>query len=594
MEMSFGKALSCSVVFALVAPLACGASACSSDDTQAPAPIPPEVRSEVPLRVTRRFPDAEGRGPRFPGCIYASPVAVTEPGGERLLVVPEGGGSVVGIDPKSGETRWSVTLPAPDGQVAMPVSTPALVGRRLVVSYHTRSLASRLHVAEPRLGHRVAVIDLDARALDPAFPVVEIGASLPGRFGPLTFSPRHAMNRSALVHAVPPGATLGRVYVTYGNVRSLQPYRGWIFELDLDAWHAGGEAISAARATTEDVECGPEGGDGARDALCGGGAWSPSGPLLLPADDGGYSLVVPAGNGQLDLARGDYANTLMRLGPGLTFETGCDDTACRAHSMENLVSGCAESCKDLFVPRLMPGEEPPRPASNLCDGKGLYACWVILDQPDGGSSPARVTLPSGRRVLTYPTKDGHVWLVDEEHLGRAHAHEPLTPLCGAPGDACSWDWAGTIVTRPTVTSIGDAPAIVVPTFMPDRTHPAGVVALRVVEKDGTPAFEPAWRFPPPDDRSAVQRFRRHPTRATVAVPPGAEEHTFVVDVAPPHGTGTLFALRTRDGKLGAEVSLEGPGYRFASPLYEAGTLYVTSCDSDFGEGTLEAYDVAAD
>jgi len=568
--------------------------ACSSDAGR--APIPASAISDAPLLLTRRFPAGDA-GPRFRGCVYASPQAIEEPAGRRVLVV-DGAGDVTALDPRTGATLWSVALPAPAGEASMAVSTPVVVGRKLVVGYHTHAASTRLHVAEDRLRHRVAVVDLDAHALDPAYPVVEMAATIDGRFGKVVFDPRHAMNRGALAHAVPAGATDGRVYVPYGNVRSLQPYHGWIFELDLDAWRAGGAAaaISGVRTTTEDVDCGPEGGDGARDAKCGGGSWSASGPLLVPGGPAGYRVVVPSGNGQLDPARGDYANTLMRMGPGLTFEPGCDPVACREFSMENLVSGCADSCRDVFLPRLLPGEAIPRPPSSICDGKGLYACWVVLDQLDAGSTPALVTLPSGKRVLAYPTKDGHVWLVDEEHLGKVYAHQKLTELCGAPGEPCDWDWSGTIVTKPAVTRIGDDAAIVVPTFVPDTTHPAGVVALRIVEREGTVRFEPGWQFPPADDAAAVERFRRHPSRATlapIATAGGVEEHAFVVDVAAPNRIGTLYALRVRDGRAAAEVDLVGPGYRFAAPLYEDGAVFVPSCDSDVGPGTVEAYDVKA-
>lgn len=549
--------------------------ACSRD-TEVDA-LPPSALSDRPIALTPRF-----SGPRFAGCVYASPLAFEEREGGRRIAIVDGGGSFTAIDAKTGERAWELALPAPEGERAFAVATPVLVGRRAVVAFHTiPSSAAELHVTVARLRHRVAVIDLDARALDPDHPPVDLAARVPGRFGAVTFSPGHAMARGALVHVQ------GRVYVTLGNPRDVQPYRGWVFELDLEAWRTGGAgaAISAAMPTTEDVECGDEGGDGTADTRCGAGVWTPSGPLVLDAD-GDYRLVVATGNGQLDLARGDYANSLLRVGAGLAFDPGCDAARCSAFSSETLDASCVESCRDAFVPRLLAGERMPAPASGTCEGKSLYLCWASQDQLDGGSTPALVTLRSGRRVLVYPTKDGHLWLVDAAHMGRVYAHVPITEPCGTAEDACVWEWSGTIVTKPEVTEIGGEPAVLVPTFMPDGSHAAGVVALQILEDERGPRLEPVWRMPPSDHPTARRRFRRHPSRVVVA-----GDLAFVVDAAPPRGRGTLYAMRKDDGRVAAEVRMSGPGYRFAQPLPYDGAVFVTSCDGDFGPGSLEAFDV---
>src|SRR5262245_27417146 len=96
-----------------------------------------------------------------------------------------------------------------------------------------------------------------------------------------------------------------RVYVSLGNIQDIQPWHGWLFELDLDAWRAGGEAITASLVTTPEADCGIPGTSGARERQCGGGIWAPAGPLVS-----GGELFVPTGNGQLDVPRGDHANTL--------------------------------------------------------------------------------------------------------------------------------------------------------------------------------------------------------------------------------------------------------------------------------------------
>jgi len=64
-----------------------------------------------------------------------------------------------------------------------------------------------------------------------------------------------------------------------------------VFELDLDRRRADGAAaaISARLLTTPEADCGPTGGTGADDMLCGGGVWAPSGPTLVPrGDDYGF------------------------------------------------------------------------------------------------------------------------------------------------------------------------------------------------------------------------------------------------------------------------------------------------------------------
>lgn len=577
------------------ATIASGFTGCSSSRDHDPVPaLPASAQADVPLTLRRRFPSDAHPGVRTRGCLFASPLAIDDAGARRI-VVADGGGKITALDPATGDEAWSVDLPAPPGERAFVVATPVVVGRRLVVAYHTIAAdAPRLTVVVPRLRHRVAAIDLDAHAPAADLPAFDLAPVVHGRFGDFSLDASHAMARGALVLAAPAGAKNGRVYVTFGNVRDLQPYRGWIVEVDVDAWRAKGPAaaVSAARSPVEDVDCGPEDGDGAKSDRCGAGVWSPSGPLVLPTANGGYDLVVPTGNGQLDPSRGDFGNTLMRMGPGLAFDHGCDPDACRTFGTDTLASSCVETCGRLFIPRLLPGEQPIVPASGECNGLGLWACWIEQDQLDGGSTPVALTLPSGRRVLVYPTKDGHLWLVDAEHMGTVYAHEKLTEPCGAPGDDCAMPWAGTVVTKPAVTTIDGAPAVIVPTFVADATHPAGVVALRVVEDGAAPRFAPAWQLPPFDDVSATKWFRRHPSRVTLATPAGAEEHAFVVDVTAPDDSGRLLAIRARDGKVAGQAALAGPGYRFTSPLFEGGAIFVNSCDSDAGPGFLEAFDVS--
>ncbi len=195
-------------------------------------------------------------------------------------------------------------------------------------------------IGETRSAHHAAVIDAATGALDPAFPTVTLTASVPGHGGNVPFLAANNFSRSTLITAKRPGDDLGMVYVTFGNLRDIQPWHGWIFALDLDAWRAGGAAIAHTLLTTPETDCGPPGDSGSDDMICGGGIWAPSGPTLVPTTDS-FELWVPTGNGQLDLARGDLANTIMRVPPDLAFDPGCDPVACADFDTTAPAEACA-------------------------------------------------------------------------------------------------------------------------------------------------------------------------------------------------------------------------------------------------------------
>jgi hypothetical protein len=553
-----------------------------------------DASMSYPLDFVRRFPTATNPGAPTPGCIFASPVAILD-GGVPRIVVADTSGSITAVDPQTGAAAWSLVLPAPAGEQAFVVSTPIVVGGLLVVAYHTVAAGSALAVTSARLRHRVAVVDLSSHSVSANYPPFDLTATIAGPYGTFSFDPSHAMSRSALTHAVPPGGVNGRVYVVFGNVRDLQPYRGWVFEVDLDVWQASGAsaAVTAALPVMEELACGPEGGDGSTADICGGGMWSPAGPLVDPHSGGsGYDLILPVGNGQLDPSHGDYGNTLLRTGPGLGVSTGCDPTECGTFSVGTLESSCIDTCTNLFIPRLLPGEQQILPASGACAGLDVWDCWIAQDQLDGASSPVAVQVPNGPRVFVYPTKDGHLWLVDASNMGTVYAHQQLEASCGTTTDPCDTTWSGTIVTQPAVSTLNGAPLVVVPTFMPDHTHPAGVQALTLAEVNGTPQFQPVWQFPPLSSPAAITSFRSSPGRATLATPTPAStwEHAFVVEIQA-GSQGRLYAIRTSDGSLGGEVDLAGPGVRFTQPLYMGGAIFVPSCNSDSGPGYLEGYDI---
>jgi hypothetical protein len=309
---------------------------------------------------------------------------------------------------------------------------------------------------------------------------------------------------------------------------------------------------------------------------------------MLVQHDDGYTAVLAPGNGQLDLSRRDYANTLMRVEPGLDFDPGCGD-ACADFDPDAPSPACVESCRNLFIPRDYPGDPFPLPESGACDGLTLFQCWQELDYL-GGSTPAPLTF-EGRRLLAYPAKDGALYLIDENHLGRLYDRRQLVAICGTRTDACRADWAGMIVTEPVVLSARGELRIVVPTFMPDRTHAAGVVGLSVrSDTEGLPRLVVEWQYPPfgsPESRTA---FREHPSRASQSEMDGVPV-VLLVDVR--RGSrGRLLALGASDGALLAEARLAGPGYRVTKPLVLGDRVVVPSCDSESGPSHLEVFRIS--
>jgi hypothetical protein len=547
------------------------------------------------VALERLFPTSAQPSVEFPDCTFSSALVRQGAAGKEILLAVAD--RIVALHPLTGALLYELVLPGPSGEHPFAISTPVLVGNRLIVAYHTTSATTQSRkpgrdVMDPRLSQIVAVLDLEQKRVDPEFPFVVLAAEKPAFEAgqSVKFRADKALQRGTLVHHAWSGE-LGRVIVTFGNARDLQPWHGWAFELSLDAWKSAGAAaaVSGVLLVTPEHDCGPENASGSRARICGGGLWAPSGPLMIP-ESAGYQLILPPGNGQLDLARGDYANTLMRVGPTLAFDPECDDAACSPFDPDQPPLACIESCKNLFVPRIPAGDPPFLPESGVCEGTTMLECWEKLDYV-GGSTPVRIEVLPNDAVLAYPTKDGHVYLVDAEHLGTLHHRKKLVDVCGSSQDACQADWAGMIVTEPAVGKVGERTLLVVPTFMPDKTHPAGVFALAVDVSSGQPRLETVWTFPEPGRPEARQRFRLHPSRASIATLSGSAD-PIVVLVEP--GTsagkqGRLIALRLADGLLLADTELSGRGMRFGQPLIVDDVVYTPSCASDFGTSKLEAH-----
>ena len=534
---------------------------------------------------------------RFDGCLLASTLRADVPDGTRVIAT-SGDGSVHAFDPDTGDRVWSLELPEAEGQMAYAIATPVIVpGNRLVLTWQSVRADSPDPAAAPRTSHSVAVIDLATGRLDPAFAELTLAARQPDwtGTGEVVFAPGNALSRSRLVHAPLAGSELGLVYVSFGNARDIQPWHGWIFELDLEAWRDTGTAaaIRSVLLTTPETDCGVPGDSGSDDMICGGGVWAPAGPELIPSadpmDPEAFELIIPTGNGQLDLAHRDYAHTLMRVhGPGLAFDPGCDAAACAGWDVLAPSEACMASCRDLFIPRL-PAGAPPF-ATPLCDGLSFFECYAALDWDLGANAPAPVEIPGGPRALVLPAKDGGVYLVDAEHLGTMYDRLAVVDECGTDGAECTALWAGMMVTRPEVAIVDGTPLAVIATFMFDSLHPAGLVGVRVVMRDGAPRLEKAWEAPAFDSAEAGDRFRRHASRVRL-VTFGGVEYAAVVDQGRAGDTpGVLYLVRVSDGAIAHRAELDGPGQRFAQPLAIDDTLFVASCvQGNRGPSHLEAW-----
>jgi hypothetical protein len=529
------------------------------------------------------------RADDVPGCALASPLPVRV-GAELQWVIVTSEGRVASYG-RDGDLVWSFDVPVDEGRQAEMAATPVAIGELVVITWQVRDAGDG-----DRHAHQVAVVNAADGALDPRFPIETLTASPPASdgSGPVPFLPAHAYSRAALVAGRRAGDQLGLAYVTYGNVQDRQPWHGWVFELDLDAWLAGGAAVSSVLVVTPENDCGslPD-----FDGGCGGGIWAPSGPYLLQRDDD-FELWLPTGNGQLDLARDDYANTIMRTGPGLPFDPQCDPEACADFDPRAPAEACMASCRDLFIPRLRAGDPPLAPENGRCDDLTFLECYAELDLDLGANSPAPVTLPSGRTVVVLPAKDGAVYLFDAAHMGTMLDRLQLRAFCGDNGGNCTgYNWAGTMVTEPLITEVGGAPVAVIPTFYFDTTNPGGVVALDIVEDGPAVTLRERWSAPERGSDEALERFRKHTGRLALVELDGVA-YVVLADPAEANDrSARLYLIRVDDGEIVERADLDGPGQRYQEPAVDGTRFFLNSCDSPYatpaGPSHLEAWDVVA-
>jgi hypothetical protein len=536
------------------------------------------------LKLEALFPSQDHPPVTFDETIIASPLLDLSQG-KPLIIVPASNGVIAALDTVTGALDWKIAAPAPEGQQAQLVSTPVMIGNKLVILYQSIDQGVRA-------SHRMAVIDLSQKQLDDSFPVLVFHAEKPGADGNTTvkFNPPMAFSHAALKHAAKPGDELGIVYASFGNAGDTQPFHGWLFEVDLDSWRHKGvkHAISSVLLTTPESGCPVTVEYGTQEMICGGGIWAPAGPQIVPVADS-YEILVPTGNGQIDPARRDYANSVMRLKPGLQFDSGCDALQCANFDAANPDTGCMASCKNLFIPRLAGGNSPLKPADRSCDGKSFWECLAWMDYDLGANAPVKAALHDGRSILVQPGKDGGVYLIDADHLGTQYDRKQIVELCGALTDPCKTPWSGMIVTQPTLSYIDNEPIVVIPTFMPDNTHPAGLFALKIVLENGLPKLKRFWQFPDPASIEARQLFRSHPSLPVLSkVGKNGDTIVWIIDIGL---HGTIYGIRVKDGKVLAKGTMQGTGRPLATPLIHGNYLYVASTLPSTNKAILEGFKI---
>lgn len=518
----------------------------------------------LPVKLIRLFPTKSSPSVKHDAAITASPL-LDLTGAKPQVIVPARDGAILFLDAKTGEKIAQVSL----SKNASLVSTPTLVESNLIVLYQMKGKGGRE-------SHRVAVIDITTHKFNPDFPVLKLSAEMPQADGKamVKFNASHAFSHSEVKHAKKTGSTFGYSYVAFGNAGDIQPFHGWLFEIDMDAWKDKGVtyAIKNVLVTTPESQCDVNVKAGTREMICAGGIWTPAGPQVeYNGED--YELLVPTGNGQLDLARHDYANTLMRVKPGLEFDPSCNIELCEKFDPSNPVLACIQSCKNLFIPRLKSGDKPLKPVTGECDKLSFSECVAWMDYDLGANAPVKIKLSNQQSVIVQASKEGAVYLVDAKHLGTMFDRMQLIETCGTEKDPCKLSWRGMMVTHPVVSMADETPVVIIPTFVSDETHAAGIMALKIVSHHGKPHFETFWQFPNSNSSDATKRFRSPPTLPLVS---SLAKHGDVVWVVEPDKPGTLYGVRVKDGKLIAKQAMLGTGMPLSRPIIVGNMIYITS------------------
>ena len=147
-----------------------------------------ELNQPERIKLERLFPTDTHPSISFDASIIASPVLDLSQG-KPLVIVSASNGIIAALDGETGTLDWQINAPIPEGQVAQLISTPAIIGDKLVILYQCLEKGVRT-------SHRLAVIDLTKKQLDEAFPVLVLSAekAVADGVGTVKFNPPTAFS----------------------------------------------------------------------------------------------------------------------------------------------------------------------------------------------------------------------------------------------------------------------------------------------------------------------------------------------------------------------------------------------------------------
>lgn len=537
------------------------------------------VGARLPLRQPNQYVNPEPiTAHLYTGEWGPSPQLAEVEGLPPMLIVPSADGLVTAFDAASRRRVWQVALPRASQHSVWVMADPVRAVDQLVFAY---SWLPWIPQSQGTRSHHAAVIDLRRGIVNTEFPPIEFAAQARGVDDAIiSFDPEFHHARSGLAH-VPVQGGLGLVYVGFGADRDQGIWHGWLYEIDLEAWRRtrGAKALANVLVTTPVTDCTAE------QKNCGGGVWAFAGPQIYRTS-AGYEILVQTGNGRLDLSRNSYAQSLIRLTPGLKFAPRCDTGLCAKGDPKDPSRACLDSCRNLFVPRLMAGDPPLDPVDGSCRGVSFLRCLDIHDWDFGGGSPMRFE-SDGKAFYLTASKVGGIYLIDAERLGVLYDRKQAATLCGVANSPCPAIYEGLALAQPQIGRVGQKIIAVVPTFNPDKKSSAGVVGYEV-ETGKTPKLKEIWRTPATNTPEARQWFREPPTRLVISDVDGAP----VAWIADNSEIGRLLAIRLRDGHILANIRTNGRPMRNAKPVVYKDVIYLpTLAPGQAGKSRLEAYPI---
>ncbi|NMH98300.1 PQQ-binding-like beta-propeller repeat protein [Pseudonocardia acidicola] len=239
---------------------------------------------------------------RLDGAVYASPLVV---GG--LVVAATEGGSLYGLDARTGAVRWRTHLADPVPGGALPCGNIDPLGITGTPAEDPATGQVFAVTARAGIEHVLFGVDLASGHIRSQRVVDAPGSE-----------PATQLQRAALL------LTGGRVYIAYGgNDGDCGRYLGRVVGAPTDGL---GPLVGFAVPTPRE-----------------GGIWAPSGPTALPGGD----LLVATGNGDATGAVWDHSDSVLRLSPQLQLVDGFAPTQ---WAQENSVDADLGSTGPVLLP----------------------------------------------------------------------------------------------------------------------------------------------------------------------------------------------------------------------------------------------------